>query len=122
MFSIYRDKGKGHHHALNVRVLRTRIRFVYSKDGRAGMYGPQISVFRTGPNGSPAGTGPKAWPLWISKIAGPYYDRDYNRTYGPRRSHALVIPCPHISWGVAYKLRRFGMLPVYKLVYRMYPR
>lgn len=105
-----------------VRVVTT------STDYGSGTYRPGIHLFLRGPNGSPNGCGPKAWPLHM-RIRRFRADHQWAKTGWHKRNtgpghgygwtNAIYIPVPHLTWARAYKLRRFGGLRLYKLNYRL---
>lgn len=85
---------------------RTRLRVVGWTTGSGGIFRPNLSVYRHGPNGSPAGVGPKPWPRWLAR-ANPF---------------ALVIYLPQLSWGTCYRLQRVGGFRLFRAQYRFYKR
>ena len=99
-----------------------------STDYGSGMFRPGIRLFLKGPNGSPAGIGPKAWPLhW--RIRRFRDNHAWAKTGWHRRNHGhygwssdIYIPVPHLKWHQAYRLRRFGGLRVYGALYPIYKR
>jgi len=104
--------------ALDVKVRKHTVRFVYSRNGRAGMFGPHVSVHLKGPNGSPAGVGPKAWH-WLLRPLFPYYDKRM-AGYGPptrwnKRASSLWVPVPHVPWSLH---RRLGYPRIVGWLYR----
>lgn len=97
-------------------------------DYGSGCYRPGIRLFLSGPNGSPAGTGPKAWPLHMalrsfrSRHSSLWFG--WHKRYGfvPTWTNCLYLPVPHIRWSTAYRLRRIGALSLYRADYRLNTR
>lgn len=112
-----RDFNIGQH---TVRVVTT------FTDYGSGLYRPGIRFFLTGPNGSPAGRGPKAWPLHMKirrfrsrhKWAKTGWHRRFNGQYG--WTSCIYIPLPHMTWQLGYKLRRVGGIRLHLAIYRAY--
>lgn len=100
-------------HLGTAKIAGDEIRFVLDTHGRAGCYRPILLVFRRGPNGSPAGVGPKGWPWWLhrERLGG-----------GEKRrwSNTIRVPLPHVSFATGYRLRRVGGLRAYKAISRAY--
>lgn len=108
----------------DLRIGRHTVRIVTtSRDYGSGMFRPGVRLYLSGPNGSPAGTGPKAWPghmrvrnlrNWIRSRTGRGAYRGWTNT--------LYLPVPHLRWGTCYRLRRVGGLAVYNALYPVYAR
>jgi hypothetical protein len=100
--------------ARDVRIGDHTVRVVYDRIGRHGVFDPHVNFHLTGPNGSPAGRGPKGWPRW-TRPAWPYYARRH------RWSSVLTLPLPHLKWSHGYRARRIGGLRLAAIVERLYP-
>lgn len=81
---------------LHVTIGGDRYRFVYSRDDGNG-FRPHVLVFRTGPNGSPAGTGPKGFHRIFRPLQPSYSKGQWLGT--------LTINLPHLSWARMYRMR-----------------
>ena len=99
-----------------------------SDDYGSGTVRPGLRLSLEGPNGSPAGSGPKAWPghMPVRRYRSNHH---WAKTGWARRNHghyswtnSLYIPLPHIKWMRAYKLRRLGALRLYQAQYRVAKR
>lgn len=102
--------------AREINIGRHTLRFVFDRDAYAGTFRPELLIFLKGPNGSPAGIGPKGWPQWLADMFRPYYNQK------GRWSNSLHVRIPHVSWRFAYKYRRFGGMALYRLQSRFYYR
>jgi hypothetical protein len=89
--------------SLNLQIRQHRVRFVLDRDGYAGCFYPIMLVFLKGPNGSPAGVGPKPWPWPLKGGCRP-----------------LRVRLPHLSWATCYRLGRVGGFRLYRLQYRAF--
>ena len=99
-------------HARNIQAGRHTFRVVYSfHEGR-----PELHVHLRGPNGSPAGIGPKGWPRLFRPLFPDYgHGRD-------RWSSMIALPVPFVSWRTGYRLRRFGGIRIHQAAYRLFNR
>lgn len=100
-------------HLGTITVRGDEYRFVFDVNGKHGCYHPILHVFRKGPNGSPAGIGPKGWPNWLVKLTAHGRDRTH-------WSSSLTFNLPCLYWHRAYKLRKIGGLKLYRAVYNLY--
>lgn len=74
---------------------------------RYDMGRPVVFIGRSGPNGSPAGHGPKGFPAFMVRDGG-------------RWSNVVKVPLPYISWRTGYRLRRVGGIRLHVAVSRFY--
>jgi hypothetical protein len=110
-------------------IRRHTIRVVTTTDDYgSGCYRPGLRLFLDGPNGSPNGTGPKAWPLHM-RIRRFRSVHRWAKTGWHRRNHGhygwtncIYVPLPHVSWAQGYKLRRLGGIRLHLAVQRAYQR
>jgi hypothetical protein len=86
----------------DIKIGADTYRFVYPY--RYDMGRPCVLVFRKGPNGSPAGFGPKGFPKWMMRDG-----------WG-----SVKVWLPWMPWRIAHKYRRFGAMRVYKASQRFY--
>lgn len=98
-------------HTSQARIWDTHhLTIVLDLNARGGMYAPELHLHRRGRNGSPAGFGSKLWPSWLRRMAD---------NTGAEFGGMLRIRLPHVGWGTAYRLRRFGGLRAYKATHRV---
>lgn len=100
--------------ARDIQVGQHRFRFVYTKNGKGGCYKPILTCHLRGPNGSPAGIGPKGWPRVFRPLFPNYW------LHRDRWSSTIVFPLPHITFATGYRLKRVGGLWAYRTVQRWY--
>lgn len=100
-------------HIGTINIRQNEFRFVYDSNGRGGVFYPILHIFWKGPNGSPAGIGPKGWPRWILACT-----KDYRNDRRWNSGLTFTLPVP--SWLRCYKLRKIGGLKLYNLVYKFY--
>lgn len=111
-------------HLGTITVRGHQVRFVLDTHARAGCYSPELHVYLHGPNGSPAGFGPKGWPALLVRAFEP--GRAWRRRNRPGAkpgwSNMLAVRLPHLTWWRAYRLRRIGAIRLYVLIERAYNR
>lgn len=100
------------HRTFDIIVGAHKIRIVLDLNSRSGCYSPAVNAYLSGPNGSPAGVGPKSWPMPLPWLFGVRYDK-----HAPRKRNASMLQfrVPHLTFMRAYKLRRVGGLKLYRL-------
>lgn len=111
----------------DIRIRQHTVRIVTtSEDYGSSTFRPGVRFFLTGPNGSPAGIGPKAWPghMRVRQFRNAHnwaktgWARQFRGTgAGYSWTNSLYVPLPHIKWRQAYRLRRFGALHLYRWQY-----
>jgi hypothetical protein len=92
------------------------VRVVYAHESHGGVFSPALWVYLKGPNGSPAGIGPKGWPRILRPLFPSYNGRR------DRWSSSLEIGLPCLTWARAYRLRRVGGYQLYSLSQWFYRR
>jgi hypothetical protein len=60
-------------HLGTITIREHEIRFVLDTHARRGVYAPELHIHLKGPNGSPAGVGPKGWPQPLADLFRPYH-------------------------------------------------
>lgn len=89
-------------HRIDVKLGRDTFRLIFPYRYDHGA--PVILISRRGPNGSPAGYGPKGFPKWMMK-----------KGWGFVR-----VPLPFVSWGWGYRHRRIGGRYIAKFFAKVY--
>lgn len=91
---------KAQSRAWDVRVRRHTVRVCVDVYSRGGMFSPALYFFLKGPNGSPAGYGPKAWPkpLWYLRPGYGSGRWGWRGPYGRGWSNAVRLPLPCLGW------------------------
>lgn len=99
-----------HLHTFTLGAHRVRVCVVLRS--RGGCYSPALWIYLRGPNGSPAGVGPKGWPRVFRPLFPSYNGRR------DRWSHMLHVPLPHVPFRTARRLRHVGGFLAYRACYR----
>ena len=113
----------------DVKIGKHTVRIVTtSRDYGSGMFRPGVRLFLGGPNGSPRGHGPKAWPGHMAvrrfrsthRWAKTGWAKRNNGQYG--WTNSIYLPVPHLKWHQTYRLRRLGGTRFNHWQYRLFTR